>query len=451
MANLTGESSGEVFRLDFDRCLMVQFRGSVVTTDAGLLAYRELDDALGLTVIASETLADARTGKNGRHALVGLLRQSVFGRLAGYEDVNDAERLRHDPAMRWIVGGKAAQGSAASPSQMGRFETRWLTVKKNLSELANLSGQWIDRVHSRRPPRGIVLDMDSSVSPTHGEQENSVWNGHFACTCYHPLFLFNQFGDLERSKLRPGNVHSADGWKEVLEPVVSRYRGKVSRLYFRADAAFAMPGVYEFLEAEGIKYAIRIPTNRVLQERIGYLLRRPVGRPPNHVRRYYANFRYQAGSWTKPRRVIAKVEWHPGELYPRVGFIVTNLSRPAERVVAFYNQRGTCEQYIKEGKGAIKWTRLSCRSFAANAVRLQLHALAYNLGNFLRTLATPEPIQHWSLTSLKEKLIKIGAKIVRHGRYVAFQMAEVAIPRTLFAEILRLIAELRPQPPPKPA
>jgi Transposase DDE domain group 1 len=131
--------------------------------------------------------------------------------------------------------------------------------------------------------------------------------------------------------------------------------------------------------------------------------------------------------------------------------VVTNLSRLAERVVAFYNQRGTAEQWIKEGKNAINWTRLSCRSFAANAVRLQLHALAYNLGNFLRTLATPEPIKDWSLTSLKEKLIKIGAKLVSHGRYVAFQMAEVAIPRSLFAEILQLIGELRPPPDPASA
>ena len=115
------------------------------------------------------------------------------------------------------------------------------------------------------------------------------------------------------------------------------------------------------------------------------------------------------------------------------------MARPAENVVAFYNKRGTCEQWIKEGKGAIKWTRLSCRSFAANAVRLQLHALAYNLGNFLRTLATPEPIKDWSLTSLKEKLIKIGAKVVGHGRYVAFQMAEVAMPRNLFADVLRMV------------
>ena len=144
---------------------------------------------------------------------------------------------------------------------------------------------------------------------------------------------------------------------------------------------------------------------------------------------------------------MAKVEWHPGELYPRVGFIVTNLSRPAERVVAFYNHCGTAEQYIKEGKNAIKWTRLSCQKFRNNAVRLQLHALAYNLGNFMRTLALPKEVEHWSLATLREKLVKIGAKMVSHGRYVTFHLAEVAVPHDLFRKILRLIHELRPRRP----
>jgi len=143
-----------------------------------------------------------------------------------------------------------------------------------------------------------------------------------------------------------------------------------------------------------------------LQDKIGYLLKRPVGRPPHEVRRFYASFGYQEQSWKEPRRFVAKVEWHPGELYPRVGSVATNLARPAKRVVAFYNQRGTCEQYIKEGKVAIKWTRLSCRTFAAKAVRRQLHVLAYNLGNFMRTLAIPKAAEPWSLTSLREKLIK---------------------------------------------
>jgi hypothetical protein len=271
--------------------------------------------------------------------------------------------------------------------------------------------------------------MDSSVSPPHGDQEGTAYNRHFGCSWYHPLFVFNQFGDLERCALRPGNVHSAHGWRNVLEPVVTGYRGKQLRRFFRGDAAFALPDIYEFLEAEGFGYAIRLPANTILQGNIAHLLKRPVGRPP-------------------------KVEWHPGELYPRVGFILTNLARPAERVVVFYNQRGTAEQHIKEGKHAIRWTRFTalraspCRKFADNAVRLQLHALAYNLGNFLRTVALPEAVEHWSLTTLRDRLIKIGGKIVRHGRYVTFQMAEVAIPRGLFADILRRIDRLRPKPVP---
>jgi hypothetical protein len=443
-----GESKDGVLRLDFDRRLKLEFHGSKVTSDAGWLAYRELDDALGLTDMVGDELVDPRTGKNGQHAMKGLFRQSVFGRLGGYEDVNDADRLGRDPAMRWIVGGRAVAKAAASTSQMGRFETEFLAAAQNLAALADLSGQWIDRVHAGYSPKAIVLDMDSSVSPTHGDQEGTAYNGHFACTCYHPLFVFNQFGDLERCTLRPGNVHSAHGWRDVLEPVVARYRDRKRRRYFRGDAAFASPDIYEFLEAEGYTYAIRLKANAVLQESISYLLSRPVGRPPNHVRRFHTSFSYQAGSWDRKRRVIAKVEWHPGELYPRVGFIVTNLSRPAERVVAFYNHRGTAEQHIKEGKNAIKWTRLSCRKFRDNAVRLQLHALAYNLGNFMRTLALPREVEHWSMTTLREKLIKIGAKIVRHGRYVTFQMAEVAVPRELFRKILSLIDDLRRRPAP---
>jgi hypothetical protein len=227
----------------------------------------------------------------------------------------------------------------------------------------------VDRTRARPPPPARYRARHGFKRKPDARRAGDE-RGHYACACYHPLFVFNQFGDLGRCALRPGSVHSADGWDGVLKPVVARYQGKVSRIYFRADAAFAMPEVYEFLEAERIKYAIRLPANQILQHRIGYLLKRPVGRPSNEVRRFHANFTYQAGSWTKPRRVIAKVEWHPGELYPRVGFIVTNLSRPADRVVAFYNKRGTCEQWIKEGKGAIKWTRLSCRTFAANAGRL---------------------------------------------------------------------------------
>src|SRR5215204_1889491 len=331
MADATGEAKEPPVRVTFGRRIKLEFHGTRITSDGGLLACRELDDALGLTATAASTLAEGRRGKNIRHRLLGLLRQAVYGRLAGYEDVNDAERLARDPAMRAIVGREGLDRPAASTSQMGRFETEWLATEANLAALTALSGAWIDRVHARRPPDGVILDMDSSESPTFGQQEGSAWNGHFGCTCYHPLFVFNQFGDLERCMLRPGNVHSADGWRAVLEPVVARYRTTMKRRYLRADAAFASPGVYEFLEAEGYGYAIRLPTNAVLQRRIAHLLTRPVGRPPHEVRRFYASFRYQAQTWSRLRRVVAKIEWHPGELYPHVGFLVTNLCRPPAR------------------------------------------------------------------------------------------------------------------------
>src|SRR5947208_6564522 len=333
--------------------------------------------------MAGDVLADARSGKNGRH---------VFGRLAGYEDVNDAERLRHDPAMRSIVGGKATSGCAASPSQMGRFETQWLAAEKNLSALADLSGRWINAVHGRRPPKGVVLDMDSSVSPTHGEQENSAWNGHYACTCYHPLFVFNQFGDLERCALRPGNVHSADGWEVVLKPVVERYQGKISRIIFSSRCSLR--------DARGL----RVPRGGADQ------IRDPASGQPGSTGQDWlpaqcapsGGLRTRCAGFmpTSPIRLEAGPSRAPGDRKSRVAsgraLSARRLhrhqpvasGRQGRRLLRQARHMRTMDQG-RQRRDQV--TRLSCRMFAANAVRLQLHALAYNLGSFLRTLATPEP------------------------------------------------------------
>jgi hypothetical protein len=204
--NPTGAGKNQALRVTFDSRLKLEFHGSKVTSDAGLLAYRELDEALGLTDLGENLLNDWRTGKNTQHSMVALMRQSIFSRLAGYEDTNDAERLSVDPTMRHVVGGRATEHTAASTSQMGRFETEVLTQRGNLAELTKLSGKWIDRLRERQPMRELILDLDSSVSETYGDQEGTAYNGHFGCTCYHPLFCFNQFGDVEQSLLRDGNV-----------------------------------------------------------------------------------------------------------------------------------------------------------------------------------------------------------------------------------------------------
>ena len=441
-----GEKAKEVLKLQFDKRLRLEFHGARITSDAGLLACRELDEVLGLTEMAPVYLQETRGGRNVQHELVPLLRQSVYSRLAGYEDTNDAVRLARDPAMQAVVGRRALEKQAASTNTLSRFETEVLVTGENLRGLGQLNSEWVDQAMARTRHRRIILDMDSSESPVYGEQEGATYNGHFETVCYHPLFLFNEFGDCEGAMLRPGNVHSAERWREVLEPIVERYKKRGIRLLFRADAAFAKPEVYEYLEQRDIGYAIRLPANEVLHEHIKHLLKRPVGRPPKKPSIWYHDFQYQAKSWEHPRRVVAKVEWHWGELFPRVGFVVTNLSAKPEGVVHFYNKRGTAEQWIKEGKYALNWTRLSCHRFVANQVRLHLFVLAYNLGNFLRRLCLPKTINDWSLRSLQVKLIKMGGRIVRHARKIIFQLAEVAVPRDLFAAILERITRLRLSP-----
>ena len=204
-----GESTNACATLRFDRRIRLEFHGATITSDAGLLACRELDDALGLTETADECLQESRGGRNVQHRLVGLLRQSVYSRLAGYEDTNDAERLVDDPTMRVVVGDRGIDRPAASTNTMSRFETEVLTQDGNVEGLGRLNAEWVDGAMSRTPHRRVILDMDSSESPVHGEQEGASYNGHFGSTCYHPLFVFNQFGDCEGAMLRAGNVNIA--------------------------------------------------------------------------------------------------------------------------------------------------------------------------------------------------------------------------------------------------
>ena len=305
-----------------------------------------------------------------------------------------------------------------------------------------MNRELIGKAEALNSPYRTVLDMDSTEIPVYGEQENSAYNGHFESTCYHPLLLFNREGDCLAAKLRPGNVHSAEDWEELLLPEIERQQRMGKEVAFRADAAFAKPEIYETLEERGVKYAIRIPANDSLQRDIEELLTRPVGRPSKKPLVEFKGFLYQAASWKTARRVVAKVEHHPGELFPRVGFIVTNLTLPSRAVVRFYNKRGTAEQWIKEGKQAVKMTRLSCHRFRSNEVRLWLTIIAYNLGNLWRRLVLPQRIGNWSLTSLQQRLVKTGGRLVKHARYYWLLLAEGHLSRRLFSRMLRTISAL---------
>jgi DDE family transposase len=238
-----GDATSGPGRLSFNPQLRVEFRGATVTSDAGLLPPRELDERLGLSALIEQHLTDPRTGQNRRFPLADLFRQSIYSRLAGYEDTNYAERLAEDPALRMLASRERRQTSVALTLTMHWFETDVLAEERNYQGLARLNTELVQRAATRT--RRVILDIDSSESPVHGTQEHSAYNGHFESVCYHPLFVFNQEGDCLAATLRPGNVHSADGWGEVLLPVLSRYQARQQTVVVRADAAFALPALYE--------------------------------------------------------------------------------------------------------------------------------------------------------------------------------------------------------------
>ena len=262
-----------VGRLGFDRSVRLELRGAQIGSDGSLLLMRELDDAVELSDLTSVALCDNRTGKNTTHRLDGQFRQSVYGRRAGSEDVNDTDRL---------------------------------------------------------PGTSLIMSSPATATATLG-------------------------------------------------------------YFFQADAAYTIAAIHERLENAGYSYAIRLPTSTVLKEKIVQRLTRPMGRSSQtKVNRLNEDFLYQAASWDKPRRVIVEIEWHPGEMFPNIGCIVTNLPIEPDWVVRFYHPRGTAEQHIKEGQYAFHWTRLSYRKFCDNEGRLQLHALVYNLATFLRCIELPK-------------------------------------------------------------
>src|SRR5450756_1560833 len=249
-----GEKQNGPFQLSFNASLKIDFQGSRVTSDGGLIVVRELDERLGFGDLIVQHLTDLRRGKNTQLPMADLLRQSVYSRLAGYEDMNDAERLSQDPTFRLIGSEKVWDRGAALTSRLQTFETEMLAEEGNFAGLARLNRELIGKAEAIHWQYRTVLDMDSTEIPVYGEQAQSVYNGHFESTCYHPLLLFNREGDCLAAKLRPGNVHSAEGWEELLLPEIERQQRMGKEVAFRADAAFAKPEIYEALEESCLLY-----------------------------------------------------------------------------------------------------------------------------------------------------------------------------------------------------
>jgi hypothetical protein len=410
-----GEGQKEVIRPDFKRAIRIDFQGAKITSDVGFLLVREIDERFKIIGPMQDGLEDLRAPTHTKHSLVQMVRQRVYQIAAGYEDCNDADYLRIDPALRLALDKGHEAG--ASQSRLSRLENDVLGNAGGLEALDAAMTRCTDTLLRRKNKKRLIIDLDSTEDPAHGKQEGVAYNGHFAKNCFHPLFCFTSEGDCLRAKLRPGNVHSADGVLEFIKPIVERYRGWFKLFWFRGDAAFANPETYEYCEEQHITYFIRLPSNASLMRLLEPHLNRPVGRPPKSgIQVRIVDLHYQAKSWSRPRRVVAKIEWQRGELFPRIGFVVTSSRLPAGKVVKVYNSRAEVENRIKEGKNTLRWDKTSCQRFEANQARLQMGVLAYNLLHMIRQFYVWGEEVKRSMEWLIKRLIKVGARISYHAR-----------------------------------
>jgi len=258
----------------------LEFGGNRITPDAGLLAYRELGEKLGLTDTADQYLTEHRSGRNVQHHLVALIRQSTYSRLAGCPDTNDADRLARDPTLGLVVSRRACAKQAAARDTVGRFETETLCAEDNRAGLAALNAAWVSTALSHTGTQRLIPDLDSSESLVHGQQEGAKYSGHYGSVCHHPLFCSDQLGDCQGAMQREGNVSGAEGWRELPDPIVERYVKWGLRKQFRGDAGSARPEIHEYLEQHNFLYAIRLPSDSVLEWLIEPYLERPEALAP---------------------------------------------------------------------------------------------------------------------------------------------------------------------------
>ena len=410
-----GGSQKEVLRPDFNRSILVDFQGAKISSDTGFLLLREMDERFDIIGPMSDCLEDRRSPVHTRHSLTQMNRQRVYQIAAGYEDCNDADYLRIDPVLRLAIGKGHKLG--ASQSMLSRLENEVLGNEAGLKALDGALQRSTDALLGKQGKRRLIVDVDSTEDPTHGCQENAAYNGHFGTNCYHPLFAFTSDGVCLGAKLRPGNVHSADGALAFIHPIVERYRPLFGLLWLRGDAAFASPDIYEYCEEKRVTYFVRLRANAKLYEEVSPHMARPAGRPPRSGRQVkVVDFHYQAKSWTRPRRVVCKLEWGPNQLIPDMNFIVTNSRLHRTKVVKVYNGRGDVENRIKEGKNTLRWDKTSCHRFGANQARLKMGALAYNLLHMLRRFYLKGEGVRRSVEWLIKRLIKIGARVSYHAR-----------------------------------
>ena len=396
--------------------LEAAFDGGRITSDGGLLWLAQIDGELGLCEAIARYVPEWRGERSVRHSLATLVKQRVYQIACGYEDQNDAETLRKDPLLKLVLGRLPETGAdLASQPTLSRLENA--PGAKDCLRIARALGELYVRERGRggAPPERVLLDLDATADPAHGEQEGTFYHGYYKTRMYHPLLVFDgETNQLITALLRCGNTHASRGALAILKRIVGRLREAWPgvKIEIRADAGFAVPAVYEWCEQEGIAYTIGLISNPRLESLAECLLeraRRESEEQQGRKVRLISEAPYQAASWGRARRVIYKAEVL--EKGTNTRFVVTNRTDEPKMLYDWYVRRGEAEGWIKDFKLALKADRLSCCRFWANQFRLLLHAAAYWLLDELRRRLTAAGVRRRQFDTLRLLVVKVGGRV----------------------------------------
>ena len=428
--------------LDFNRQIKLSSDGGSLSSDTGEFIFREFDEKIGFFKTLARHLHLKDDRKYHVHSNENLLRQKIYQIIAGYAEDDSADELTNDPVFTQIIGTDAL----ASQPSLSRFYTRF--DNESMEQLNQANQELLDKVHTFRGSKAIILDLDSTHADTYGEQESAAYNTHYGTVGFHPLVAFDGItGDFLKAKLRPGNVYTSNGVVDFVEPLIKHYNEKFPETtpFLRGDSGFAVPALYELCEDESVYYVIRLKSNAVLQRMADEL--HPVTEifDVTKSEHYYEEIEYQAKSWSKSRKVIVQSVRPAGELFFTHSFFVTNLKDAftPETIVRSYQKRGTMENYIKEAKNGFYLDKMNSHSFQVNEVKMMLSLLAYNLTNWLRTLCFPEKQTSMQIETIRTRIIKVASKLVKSGRSFYFKLSSSFVYQKFFWEVLQRIQRLK--------
>lgn len=436
MAIVTGTAleSNKNFRVNFD--------GGNLSSDGGMLLLKEFYHKLGVKALLKKHFHTTDSASFRIHKDHENLLQMLYQITGAYFQDDHADSLRNDPVLNAVIGKNAL----ASQPTLSRFHNRM--DAQSLEQLEEIQRIFRGRVYSVEKPEHILFDLDSTLLAAYGTQEGEAFNYHYQAHGYHPLLCFDGLtGDLLKVELRPGTQYCSKGAATFMLPLLEEYQRDYPKtaLFARGDSGFATDELYSLFETNGTSYVIRLKENPVLRRLAEALDSELYDLTREDAVSYavvYGEFLYKAGSWDYPRRVVCKIEKPYGQMLHMHTFVVTNMDSSPEDLIRFYCKRGQMENFIKECKSGFDMSYVSSSSMIVNANRVQIHALAYNLFNWFRRLTLPESMRKDRIDTVRFKLLKLAARIVRSARYVYFKLCSHCPYQTQFYETLSNIGKL---------